>query len=1187
MLPAQWSEDIFYSLPSDLPRRSPGQEPDLLAHAVTQLPLYQPGQTVRYLVYLRRPQPQGLTSPATESVEVEITDAAGRAVHAFKGSLNAYGSLAGGFNLGPNARLGPYSLWIKAGKEPKIFAGSFRVASFRPPDFRVTMQAPESVVGTGTSQRLEVGARYLFGAPVAQGKAKLEVDQQTVFFAPRRLADFAVGDIPLPQQQPRLRKHLATLQSGLDKQGQTEFNLPAAQTLPGFPVRVGLGVSVSDVSGRAVDSGGGYLAHPADIYVGIKTPILAGAGKAAKLNVAAATAENEPVRSVEVSLSAFREIWETVRERGPGGFWRYVGQARRTLAWQKKVTAGEQGATAEFTPPDAGTYLIVAEVKDKDGRINRSASYLYATGAGLAGWQRFDDHRLELKAQPAELKPGQTARILIQNPFPKATALITVERSGVRRVLVRRVEGPAPMVEIPISRQDAPNVFVGVLLVRGRVGEAGPRGLDLAKPQVRIGYAALKVRDPQAGLKVKVTTDGEEKKPGETVRAEIQVQDAQGKAAQTQVTFLAVDERVLTAARGQNSYDLTETFYRERPLTLINADSRTQVVGQRHFGAKGDDAGGGGGLGDALRREFHPAVYWLAQAETDENGRMQASFKLPDSLTAYRLVAIAADKGGNFGMGRSEVRASRSLQILSALPRFAVKGDKFQARVVVQNLGKEAGVVDVQAQCQGLILTGPARQSLKLAPGQSQSIGFAVEAGVTGQGVFTVRAVMGKEKDAAQFTLPVLPQVEMVTSAAAGSLHPAQGNDLAKVPLMLPADAQDVRGSLKIGVSPSLAAALGPPLDFLAAYPWDCLEQRMSKAAARAFRLSQGRFWGFEPQLDDKKYAAALLAQVGQYQISSGGFTFWRGMSNADALLTAYVLTAVRQIEAGGIKLNPQVKKQAIGYLQRYLRRRPAPKKRRVSLSVGEALIMRALAKEGVNMRSFLESALYRIDGLPPFGLACLMDTAHIYKMPKVVDRLVTRLEASAVVSAEHLHFGAVNPKGLKAVMGSTLRGNAMALWALSTAKPDYPRLSALAAWVAMRLAGQRHLSTQEAVFGLWALSAYLERSGGGTVDVSLALDGKSLAERAFAGPRSDPLMVEVPRKRLEAGRRQELMIKAQGQGSPTWTARLTYAPGRPSLKPVNSGLSLARFYRTVEGAPDARAGTGSGSGMPAYSHGK
>ena len=51
------------------------------------------------------------------------------------------------------------------------------------------------------------------------------------------------------------------------------------------------------------------------------------------------------------------------------------------------------------------------------------------------------------------------------------------------------------------------------------------------------------------------------------------------------------------------------------PLALLNADARTQVVGRRFEGNKGEQSAGGGGLGLSLRQEFHPAVFWLAQAE--------------------------------------------------------------------------------------------------------------------------------------------------------------------------------------------------------------------------------------------------------------------------------------------------------------------------------------------------------------------------------------------------------------------------------------------------------------------------------------------------------------------------------------------------------------------------------------------
>ena len=62
------------------------------------------------------------------------------------------------------------------------------------------------------------------------------------------------------------------------------------------------------------------------------------------------------------------------------------------------------------------------------------------------------------------------------------------------------------------------------------------------------------------------------------------------KPRQCQVTFLAVDERVLTAAQGQNSYDPRVTFDKPRPLPVQTIDGRTQVVGQRFEGQKGEES---------------------------------------------------------------------------------------------------------------------------------------------------------------------------------------------------------------------------------------------------------------------------------------------------------------------------------------------------------------------------------------------------------------------------------------------------------------------------------------------------------------------------------------------------------------------------------------------------------------------
>ena len=345
--------------------------------------------------------------------------------------------------------------------------------------------------------------------------------------------------------------------------------------------------------------------------------------------------------------------------------------------------------------------MLVAEANDEQNRLARSATYAWATGSGISGWQRFDDHRLDMVADKKQARPGDSLKLLIKNPFAKATALVTVERQGVSRTQVVPVEGPSPVVEVPIREQDAPGVYVGVLLIRGRNAPFKPGSPDLGRPQVRIGYAPLKVDSSLEGPRVQVSTQAEKFRPGQEVKARLSV-TLNGKPIASEVTLLAVDERILFAAKGDNSYDPAKTFDRMPPLGVMSADLRTKVLGRFALDGKGDGVGGGGGMSPAVRRKFLPAVFWLAQAATNEKGMLSASFKLPDSLTAYRIVAVAGLKDGRFGLGQTKVTASLPLQMLSALPRFAVKGDEFKARVLVQNLAEKPAKVEVSiAQPQG------------------------------------------------------------------------------------------------------------------------------------------------------------------------------------------------------------------------------------------------------------------------------------------------------------------------------------------------------------------------------------------------------------------------------------------------------------------------------------------------------
>ena len=282
--------------------------------------------------------------------------------------------------------------------------------------------------------------------------------------------------------------------------------------------------------------------------------------------------------------------------------------------------------------------------------------------------------RMDLPPEQKEYEPGEKACFQVRSPFRSATALVTIEREGVLESFVTRLSGRNPVIEVPIGDSYAPNVYVSVLAVRGRVagwrawladlvrrlglpwrfeGGAATALADLSKPAFRLGVAQIRVGWSAQRLQVRVTPTSETYRVRDKAIVDVQVRGPNGRPlpAGAELAFAAVDEGLLEL-RPNESWALLDAMMNERPIEVWTSTAQMQVVGKRHYGRKAVPTGGGGGRAGA-RELFDTLLLWRGRVKVDSAGRARIEVPLNDSLTSFRLVAVASAGDEYFGTGHA------------------------------------------------------------------------------------------------------------------------------------------------------------------------------------------------------------------------------------------------------------------------------------------------------------------------------------------------------------------------------------------------------------------------------------------------------------------------------------------------------------------------------------------------------
>ena len=469
------------------------------------------------------------------------------------------------FEVPKDAKQGSYRVsasLARPGQEGTVDVdtGGFRVESFRIPTMKAILKPlTTDLVDTSTAE-IDIQLNYLGGGAAREAPVKLRglVRPKSVTFPDFEGFEFANGDVAEGQEteDPDAEREsedgatlLATQSLTLDRAGALRAHL---EGLPksAIPQDVLAELEYQDPNGERQTAATHLNLWPARLVVGLKPDGWALSRERLRAQALVLDLQGRPVPAAKVEVDVLMRITYSHRKRLVGGF--YAFEHHREVKRVGPLCAGETDDKGLFVcesrSPADGNLVLRARVIDADGNPSHAHREVWVARSGDWWFEQGNEDRMDLIPEKKRYEPGETAVLQVRMPFREAMALVSVEREGVIEHLIRGLSGKSPVVEVPIRGHYAPNVFVSVLAVRGRVTGIEPTALiDLGKPAFKLGLAEIKVGWRAHELKVGITADQESYQVRDKAEIDVRVQRADGGAlpAGGEVALAAVDEGLL------------------------------------------------------------------------------------------------------------------------------------------------------------------------------------------------------------------------------------------------------------------------------------------------------------------------------------------------------------------------------------------------------------------------------------------------------------------------------------------------------------------------------------------------------------------------------------------------------------------------------------------------------------------
>lgn len=1131
---------------------------DLSSYIYTDRPVYRPGHTVHIKAIVRRNEKDVLVLPGPRELALEVRDAENGVVLQKNVFPSPHGTIALDLELPADAKLGYYSIALKAAQE-WVGNGTFYVEEYKKPEYQVMVKPAVQRVLQGNTVQATIEARYFFGEPVAGAKVKYVMHTSTHYWwGDEEQGDASEGgaegessgDEDVTWGTTEQQEH----EGVLDANGRLSVTIPVPLDPKHNDQDFRIEARVTDAANREVSGHATVLATYGSFHLNVEpVSYVVQGGQPVRVKVTAQDYDGKPVMT-QIHVAAVLQKWDSVTHR----------RSETPEGTRDSTTGADGSALVELPITGNGDFEITASAQTPEQRTVEGHTWVWIwNGAGEAYTQ---NTQIQIVADKKSYQLGDVAHLLLVTGLKESWAVVTVEGKSLQSRRMIHATGESTPFDVPITQQSQPNVIVSAVMVH--------------QDQVLTAQKSLKVPLVERTLTITATSSKPKYLPGEKGSFDIFIKDAKGNPVEADLSFGEVDE-ALYAVRPDGSGDIVRAFYPQRyaflqPQTSFEfyfsgqAGTKSPLLAQLSSAATlfhprmaqvkpGSDL-----VVPKIRKAFPDTAYWNPNVRTGPDGHAHVDFNFPDALTTWRTTIRAMTDDGKAGAMITRVLVRKNLIVRLAAPRFFRQGDETVLRVIAHNYLDSAKEVTFALDVQGLeVMSGQTQKATIPAKAESY-VEWRVRSRNTGNAVLTAKALTNEESDALEMTLPILPFGVKQRAAAAGIVFSGPGQN--QWSYGYPANSDAGTRGLTITVAPSVAGTVFDALDYLTSYPWGCTEQTMSSFLPDLIVSEAVDKLHLKSPIDRNvlnDMVNAGIERLQNYQHEDGGWGWWPD-DPSRVFMTAYVVSGLGQAKQGW-KVNEQGFEKGRNWLVNELARHPD------MLPDLRAFVVYALATTGGAPKDAIEKAWdtrskSSDEGLALLGLA--LDAADDSRANQVTQLLETK----AKVTDTDAHWDGTYDGMLEYWEDTSDETTAFALKLMARRDKQSGLMPKAARWLAQHRTGGYWYTTKQTAMVISGLTEYLALSGelANESDVEVLVNGASVGKRHF-GP-SDafavPWRIKVASGQVGSG--GQVTIRKTGNGLTYWSAEDSwYSADKKLYQQGKLALNITRDYYLLQKKQD------------------